>query len=247
MIAAWARERGIGVEVVRLDLGHPPPDPASVEALVIMGGPMGVHDEIDYPWLAREKRFLQDILRKPRPVFGICLGSQLMASALGARVYRAPEREIGCFPVRHVSSSRDVSICEGMPDRFPVMQWHGDTFDLPEGAVHLAKSEACSNQAFWAPPSALALQFHIELTEDGLRDLIRLCPEDLRPGPWVQSPEDMLACYRRHAPAWKTLLDAMLDRLFLQRPKHVGILDDTTTGGEGGIRTPGSPNRTTMD
>jgi GMP synthase-like glutamine amidotransferase len=219
MIAAWARERGIGADVVRLDLGHPLPDPASVEALVVLGGPMGVNDESDHPWLAPEKQCLRDVLERQRPVLGICLGSQLIASALGARVYRATEREIGCFPVRHVSPSHDVSICEDMPERFPVLQWHGDTFDLPDGAVRLAKSEVCPNQAFFVPPSALALQFHIELTEEGLRDLIRLCPEDLRPGPWVQAPEDILARHRRHAPAWKTLLGALLDRLFLPRPK----------------------------
>ncbi len=172
------------------------PTPEEIDFLVVMGGPMSVNHEAELGWLVPEKRLVRAAVESGKPVFGVCLGAQMIASAMGARVYRNREKEIGWFAVRAV----EPATADGDGDpifRFPpsteVFHWHGDTFDLPRGAVHLARSEACDNQAFQLGRSTIGLQFHLETTPEGARELIRCCRGGLEPSTYVQTEEEILA------------------------------------------------------
>lgn len=191
-IADWAGERGGELKAVRWFAGerpHTPPGPES--RVVVMGGPMSVHDEGRYPWLREEKHWLQEHLERGGAVLGICLGAQLPAEILGARVYPLGCREIGWFPVRRAPEAGGTVWEKVLPPEFPAFHWHGETFDIPSGAVRLAASEACRNQAFVWDHRVLALQFHLEVRPDGARLLCRHCPGDLEPGRWVQGAAEM--------------------------------------------------------
>jgi GMP synthase-like glutamine amidotransferase len=167
----------------------PPLD--SFDGLVAMGGPMSVNDEDRYPWLATEKRLIGEAVRAGKRVLGICLGAQLIASGLGARVYPNAEREIGWFPIEGIAADGDA------PYRFPAsllaFHWHGETFDLPHGAVRLARSAACENQAFSVGSRTLALQFHLETTPASARALVDNCRDELSGGRCVQGEEAILS------------------------------------------------------
>src|SRR4051812_28854999 len=133
--------------------------------MVVMGGPMGAYDEADHPWLVEEKRALGEAVEADVPVWGVCLGAQLLASALGARVYRGELPEVGLLPVHLTEDAADDPVFRDAPGSFPTLQWHGDTFDLPEGATLLASSPAYPHQAFRVGRS-YGLQFHIEVSLD---------------------------------------------------------------------------------
>ncbi len=135
------------------------------EVLIVLGGPIGVYEIESYPFLRTEIEILQQRLAANRPTLGICLGAQLLAAALGAAVYPAPTKEIGWQPVQWTVAGAASPLAE-LGDT-PVLHWHGDTFDLPEGAQYLASTEVCANQAF-AHGASLALQFHPEVTAAGL-------------------------------------------------------------------------------
>lgn len=138
------------------------------ELLVVLGGPIGANDERDYPFLAEERNVLERRLGEDRATLGICLGAQLMARALGARVYPAPRKELGWSTLRLTQAGRDGCLEPLGPDHTPVLHWHGDTFDIPTGAERLAATEICPNQAFRYGQGGLALQFHAEVTARGL-------------------------------------------------------------------------------
>lgn len=121
------------------------PQVRDLDLVIAMGGPMSVKDELALPWLRAEKDFIRQAVRSGVSVLGVCFGAQLIASALGARVYRNSQKEIGWFPIERTVHATDV-FC--FPKKCTVFHWHGETFDLPEGAVQLARSQGCSNQAF---------------------------------------------------------------------------------------------------
>lgn len=137
-------------------------DPLTPDLLVVLGGPIGVYQEDLYPFLVPETASIARRLEAGRPTLGICLGSQLIAKALGARVYPSGIKEIGWAPIELSQDGRGS--CLRHLGATPVLHWHGDTFDLPDGALHLASTAACRNQAFTAGPHVLALQFHVEVT-----------------------------------------------------------------------------------
>ena len=137
-------------------------DPLEPELVVVLGGPIGVYEQEIYPFLADELRILEARLKAGRPVLGICLGAQLMAAALGARVYPAPAKEVGWAPLSLTEAGK-ASVLRHIDGGVPVLHWHGDTFDLPAGATLLASTEVCPNQAFSYGPAALGLQFHLEV------------------------------------------------------------------------------------
>ncbi len=143
-------------------------DAARADLLIVLGGPISAGDDRQYPFLADEVRILERRLGTDRPTLGICLGSQLMARALGAPVYGAGTKEIGWGPVSLTEAGGGSALRHLAPHETPVLHWHGDTFDLPRGAVHLASTYACENQAFRWGSRGLALQFHPEATGGGL-------------------------------------------------------------------------------
>ena len=155
-----------------------------LDLVIVMGGPMSVNDESAYPWLKAEKRFIREAVERGTPLIGICLGAQLLANTFGARVYPNREREIGWFPIKAVASSEEVF---RFPTQANVFHWHGETFDLPDGAVQLATSAACANQAFQLGRRAIGLQFHLETTPESAVELIKNCRHELTGGAFVQT------------------------------------------------------------
>jgi GMP synthase (glutamine-hydrolysing) len=154
-------------ELVRVELDEGEPLPAGTwDAIVAMGGPMSVNDERDNPWLVGEKAAIASHVRAGRPFWGSCLGAQLLAASLGARVYAGPAPEVGVLAVEITEVGRDDPVLGPLPPSIDTLQWHGDTFDLPEGAVLLASSPAYPHQAFRVGRAAYAVQFHVEVTEE---------------------------------------------------------------------------------
>lgn len=208
---SWARRRGLGVAGTRLFAGEPLPAGEGIDLLVVLGGPMGVHDEPRHPWLSDEKRFMEGALGRGVKVLGVCLGAQLLAAVLGARVYPNRERELGWLPIELTEDGRRSPLGT-LGRRRTVFQWHGDTFDLPRGGKNLAASVACEHQAFAHGDSVLGLQFHLEMTPAAVAEIIRNCPEDAGAGPFMQEPGTMKRLAPRYAPGLHAALDAMLDR-----------------------------------
>jgi len=158
---------------------HLPPDLAGFDALVVLGGPMGANDDAAHPYLPRVVALIRDAAQRAIPALGICLGAQLMARALGGAVYRNPVPEIGWYRVALTEAGRTASLFAGLPDELTVFQWHGDTFDLPAQAVHLAASEDCPHQAFSFRDRLFALQFHLEVTPEIIDSWLAAGPDEL--------------------------------------------------------------------
>ncbi|HJU48912.1 MAG TPA: type 1 glutamine amidotransferase [Gaiellaceae bacterium] len=158
------RERGAAIHRVELDEGEPLPA-GGFDAIVAMGGPMSATDDAELPWLADEKRLIADAVRDGMPFWGVCLGVQLLAASLGARVYRGAQPEVGLLPVTLTDEARQDPVFAGAPGELLTVQWHGDTFDLPDGAVRLAGSPAYPNQAF-RYANAYGVQFHLEISPE---------------------------------------------------------------------------------
>jgi GMP synthase-like glutamine amidotransferase len=158
------REQGVALHRVEIDEGEPLPDWREFDAIVAMGGPMSVNDEPELPWLVDEKRSIAEAVRAGTPYWGACLGVQLLASSLGARVYPGPSPEVGILPVALTEEAAADPVFQGLPSELLTLQWHGDTFDLPDGAVRLASSPAYENQAFRFGRAAYGVQFHLEVS-----------------------------------------------------------------------------------
>jgi GMP synthase (glutamine-hydrolysing) len=157
-------ERAHELVRVELDEGEPLPE-GTWDAIVAMGGPLSVNDVSEHRWLAGEKAAIASHVRAGRPFWGSCLGAQLLASALGARVYAGPVPEVGVLAVELTAAGVDDPVMGALPAAIDTLQWHGDTFDLPDGAVLLASSPAYPHQAFRVGRAAYAVQFHVEVTE----------------------------------------------------------------------------------
>ncbi|MDN4502483.1 glutamine amidotransferase [Alteromonadaceae bacterium BrNp21-10] len=171
---------------------EPLPEITKVDWLIVMGGPMGIYDYVQYPWLAVEKQFIQGCIKAGKKVLGICLGAQLIADILGAAVTKNPHREIGWFPIQLTGKAKALGLSNIFADAQPVFHWHGDTFAIPQGAIPLASSKACMNQGFIYKNNVLALQFHLETTLQSAKDLIEHCGDELDGSQYVQSSASIL-------------------------------------------------------
>ena len=163
-------ECGATLHRVELDEGEPIPDWQDFDALIAMGGPMSVNDEARLAWLNDEKRTIARAVRAGRPYWGVCLGAQLLAAALGATVYRGREPEVGLMTVELTDEASTDPVFAGMPRQLLTLQWHNETFDLPAGSVRLARSPLYSAQAFRWGPLAYGLQFHLEVSSGLARE-----------------------------------------------------------------------------
>jgi GMP synthase (glutamine-hydrolysing) len=196
-------------------------DVLTPDLLVILGGPISVYDEDDYPFIRDEVRLLRKRMAEDRPTLGICLGAQMIAKSLCARVYFGPQKEIGWAPLALTEEGERSPLAELAPAKTPVLHWHGDTFDLPDGAVRLASSSLYANQAFSFGRNTLALQFHPEVTVRGLeRWFIGHTGEIAHTdGISVQGLRDAT---RKQGP----ILEAQGPRFFRAWMRSVGLLDD---------------------
>jgi GMP synthase (glutamine-hydrolysing) len=175
------RDAGVDVRTFRVFEDPALPDaPDGVDGLVVMGGPMGVGDQDRLPHLREEIRLLREAVARELPVLGICLGSQLLAAALGSRVRPAPRREIGWHPVTLTAAASHDPLWAGAASPFTAFHWHGDVFDLPRGAVRIAASQHTECQAFRHGRNAWGFLFHLEVTSAGVAEMVESFPEDLR-------------------------------------------------------------------
>lgn len=190
-IQTWLETRACEISSTRFYAGDGLPERDAVDLLIVMGGPMSVNDTEEFPWLVQEKEFIRAMIAAGKPVLGVCLGAQLIANAMGAPVYRNPVKEIGWFPIQA------MPMCEPETFQFPremdVFHWHGETFDLPDGARHLARSEGCQNQAFQWGRSVIGLQFHLEMTPASVETIIEHCRNEIIPAKYIQAEAAMLA------------------------------------------------------
>jgi len=183
------RSRGYDVRVLPVFESSEWPELRTADLVVVMGGPMSVDDEASHPWLEPEKRAVREAIDSGVPTLGVCLGSQIIASCLGAAVRPHHEREVGWYPVHAV---RDESLAKALAEPSRVLHWHGDRWELPTGARLLVASEGCDHQAFAIDDHVLGVQYHLEMEPDGVKELIHHCPEDLAPGPWVDTVDQLL-------------------------------------------------------
>lgn len=191
-IEAWINGKGYSITTTKAYENTCFLSPDDYDLLIILGGPMGVYEEEEHPWLRIEKDYISEAIRGEKFVLGICLGAQLIASALGSRVYPHTEKEIGWCQLERTKEGESSQLFNGFPETFTVFQFHGDTFDLPKGAVRLAESEACLNQAFLYDNRTIGLQFHPEFTENTLSHLAEYLRHEQAEGPFIQKPEEFL-------------------------------------------------------
>lgn len=207
-LETWLNSQGVTLRKVLVS-EQELPDPSGRHAVIVMGGPMNIYQHRDHPWLLEEKRFLRACIDQGIPLLGVCLGAQLLADTLGARVFQNTHREIGWLPVEPTPEIRRLfPSLAGAPT---VLHWHGDTFELPQGAIRVAASEACPEQGFYLPGVCLGLQFHVESTPDSVRSLLAHCADELTAAPYVQSAAEIEAglANTQFAP-WEPLLRAIL-------------------------------------
>lgn len=212
-IAIWAEELGYPVTRSLLCNGEPLPPMEDFDWLVIMGGPMSAYDEKDHPWLKEEKQFIAKAIAAKKVVLGICLGAQLIAEALGSKVFPNKLKEIGWYPVTLDMEAREFEIFKTFPKQFMSFHWHGDTFELPRGAKRLASTPACWNQAFQYGDRVFGLQFHIEFSVQTIQRLICHCESELEEeAPYIQSADQILN-QLQNVPYTKSLLFSFLNTI----------------------------------
>jgi GMP synthase-like glutamine amidotransferase len=211
MIAVWLKIKGIPVVKVRADLGEAFPAVATEDFIVLMGGPMSVNDETEFPFLAEEKKWVADAVSRKIKILGICLGAQMIASSLGKKVYKNLHREIGWFPL----TLTDHEFSKFLKSSQRVFHWHGETFDLPEGAHLLASTTACVNQAFLLDHHVLGLQFHLEMTEESVSRLIDNCGTELDGSLFVQEVDDLLGMPAHYYQEAHAALYQMLEKFLI--------------------------------
>lgn len=212
-IAPWLAARASAIGSTRFFENPPLPRLEGIELVIALGGPMSVNEETTWPWLRAEKQFLREAIDQGVAVLGICLGAQLVANALGGRVERNAQKEIGWFPIEAVAEAPHTF---RFPARCSVLHWHGETFELPDRAVRLARSAACQNQAFQLGPRVMGLQFHLEMTPASVAAMIQNCGDELVPGPYVQSAAQLRAAPPAAYAETNALMGAVLDYLLRQ-------------------------------
>lgn len=210
-IEDWCNEREASLSVTRFfedDFVLPETD--DFDLLVVMGGPMSVNDDSQYSWLSKEKRFIRNCIEADKPILGICLGAQLIASAMGAKVYPNRVKEIGWFPVKPMDSKTGIKL---FPSTLEVFHWHGETFDLPPGSLLLSSSADCLNQAFLLRDRVIGLQFHLEMNPEAIKKIVSNCQHELIAGGSIQTRDEIFYDMERRSEVLTPVLHGILDYL----------------------------------
>ena len=211
-IEQWAIGKGHHLSVTRLYAGDHLPSLERFDMLIIMGGPMSVHDEFEHVWLKAEKWFVRQVIEEGKPVLGICLGAQIIAEVLGGTVGPGREKEIGWFPITLGPEFAASNLGQRFPGSMEVFHWHGETFSIPDGAQHIASSEVCENQGFIYNDRVIGLQFHLETTRISAEAIIDNSGHELVEGPYIQHADEMLGSEMRFAEA-NRLMAVFLEHL----------------------------------
>jgi GMP synthase-like glutamine amidotransferase len=189
----WAVLRGHTISSCLICEGESLPATDSFDLLISLGGPMGAYEEEQHPWLILEKQYLREAVGAGKKILGLCLGCQLLADALGGRAFRHSCKEFGWQPIELTVDGEKWFLLESSETSFRAFQWHGDTYSLPPGAIQLARNEACEQQAFLIGNQVLGLQFHLEWTEQMMRDALANPEVAPPPSPSVQTSEGILS------------------------------------------------------
>lgn len=217
-IESWLDAAQAQVSFTRFFAHDPLPAIPDIDMLIVLGGPMSVHDQIDYPWLVDEKIFIQQAIAARKPILGVCLGAQLISYSLGASVEMNKQKEIGWFDIEAIPPVSQEQF--QFPATLKVFHWHGETFSLPAKAVHLARSAACENQAYQYSDHIIALQFHLETTMDTASQIVEHCGHELVEGrPFIQSGAEILRQTPDASQPVNALMVSILNYLKLAIPR----------------------------
>jgi GMP synthase-like glutamine amidotransferase len=205
------KEKNFPITYTRQYLDDPLPSLDSFDVLIVMGGPMNIYEEDKYHWLAGEKDLIRASIKNNKKILGICLGAQLLADALGSKVNKNIEKEIGWFPIKKIFSSLSLFPGLDLKNESVVFHWHGETFDLPDGAERLFESKGCKNQGFIYDGRILGLQFHLEMNNFSLNNIINNCKDEIKTGKYIQTEEEMVNGLNLHYPENVKILKELLD------------------------------------
>lgn len=212
-IESWAKKHKHHLSYTHLYKEIKFPNQDEFDMLIVMGGPMNIYQEDIYPWLVTEKKFIKKSIESDKIVVGFCLGSQLIADVLGAKVTQNKEKEIGWFPIQLTDEGKKTFIFQDKNIPFSVFHWHGDTFSIPPNSIRLASSNGCHNQAFLYNNKVLGLQFHLEVTYDSLGEMIRNGVDELTDDKYIQSTQEIKDKSYDSLLQCNNLLEHILDRL----------------------------------
>lgn len=210
-IQTWAQQNGHSLRYTHLYQGHMLPEMDSFDMLIIAGGSMNIYEYEQYPWLKEEKQYIAQAIEKRKLVIGICLGGQLIANVLGGKIIKNAYKEIGWHEVELTNYATKSHFAE-LPETFMAFHWHGDTFNTPKGAIHLASSEACKNQAFQYASNVIGLQFHLEYTRESIERMFFNCSQELTDGAYIQTVQSIRTNYH-YITNGNRLISTLFDKL----------------------------------
>ncbi|MDI2089881.1 type 1 glutamine amidotransferase [Commensalibacter oyaizuii] len=219
-ILSWLHEQGFTTDICFLYKSKTElPDILNTNLLIVLGGPMSVHDEATYPWLKKEKKLIKKAIENNIPTLGICFGAQLIASIYGAEIKSAPQKEIGWFPIQAVEHPKKKTF--RVPQNFNTLLWHQDKFDMPEGGVLLASNDMCPNIAFQINKNVIGLQCHSHITPYLLQAMINNYSSVFTNDPYIQSPQQLLSAPTSFFIQNNQLIDDVLSYILAKgKPKH---------------------------
>ncbi|QCJ42625.1 type 1 glutamine amidotransferase [Bacillus sp. S3] len=209
-IEEWVNGKKYSLSRTRMYDGEAFPSMDQFDLLIILGGRMGAYEESIFPWLIQEKQFIREAIDQGKWILGICLGSQLLADVLGGKVYPHTHQEIGWWPVEKTEEAGNSKLFTGVPQSLIAFQFHGDTFDLPVGAIRLASNSGCTNQAFSYGDRVLGLQFHPEFTGEMIDGLEHMFGSQIREGEFIEKPQQWVN-QNQHLNGAKSMLFTILN------------------------------------
>ncbi|HPA62519.1 MAG TPA: type 1 glutamine amidotransferase [Spirochaetota bacterium] len=209
-ILKWASSRSVEISSTKMFESAMLPELPDLDFLVIMGGPMSVNEESKFHWMKNEKKFIENCISHNKKILGICLGAQLIADVLGAEVSSNKNKEIGWYDVEKCT---DIRVTKQFPAKFKAFHWHGERFNIPDGAAKIFESEACDNQGF-VYGNAVGLQFHIESDDYSIKAMVENCASDIDNSRYVQNINEIIAG-KSNIPVNSKIMISFLDDLII--------------------------------